>query len=272
MCPAVKGDGIMSYLDFGAYVTRDGVHRPDREDCGVWDDAPKMTGAASEYGVLGDGRVLVNLGRPCMYPTVWVDGRPWGGTPDDGDGRLPRLTFTVEGHRVDMGNGRHYSRRYGRTSWARLTQPDGTVWEGECGMAFGAGHTDRPMFIPHREHGGGHPVCVKWHRLVPCSVCRARPVLSRTPDGAFRIACPSCGLALHGPSGRRGGPSGLRPSARPRMERVQRQPDGRGVRQVPVRPLPHTGRVRAVAGRRRIPRTAVAWGTHGSGEPKGVRP
>lgn len=199
----------MSYLDFGAYVTRDGVHRPDREDCGVWDDAPKLTGAASEYGVLGDGHVLVALGRPCMYPTVWVDGRPWDGIPDGGDGRLPRLTFTVEGHRVDMGNGRHYSHRYGRTSWARLTQPDGTVWEGECGMAFGAGHTDRPMFIPRREHGGGRPVCVKWHRLVPCFVCQARPVLSRTPDDAFRIACPSCGLALHGPSDRREGRQGF---------------------------------------------------------------
>ena len=190
-----------------------------------------MTGAASEYDVLGDGHVLVNLGRPCMYPTVWVDGKPWDGIPDDGDGRLPRLTFTVEGHRVDMGNGlkdqaigtypsveghrvdmgngRHYSRRYGRTSWARLTQPDGTVWEGECGMAFGAGHTDRPMFVPGREHEGGRPVCVKWHRLVPCFICQARPVLSRTPDGAFRIACPSCGLALYGPSGRRGGRQGF---------------------------------------------------------------
>ena len=74
----------MAYMDYGAYVTRNGEHRADREDC-CWENI-----RWSQYGILGDDTLCVVLGRPYFAPTVWLDDRPvnWAelaGVPyDDG--------------------------------------------------------------------------------------------------------------------------------------------------------------------------------------------
>ena len=210
----------MAYMDYGAYVTRNGEHRADREDC-CWENI-----RWSQYGILGDHTLHVVLGRPCFAPTVWLDGKPvnWaelaGVAYDDGyreEGSPNRFyrsaddgvihvygddwwkdgpyTFTVAGRRVELGVGPHYSRRYGHTSWARLTEPDGTVWEGECGICFGAGWTDRPAFDRMTDVRLGE---ARWRRPVSCPRCGGRPTVSRFNDRDYvraEVKC-DCGLAV----------------------------------------------------------------------------
>lgn len=215
----------MAYSDYGAYVTRNGEHRPDREDCGVWN--PSITKAYNEYGVLGDGPVHVALDRPYHVPTVWDGDRPvnwarlagigYDTNPDaltrnrfhmDEDGVLHEhggesewwqgvtIAFDVRGRHVELGVGPHHSRRYGHTAWARLVEPDGTVWEGECGSAFGGGYTNLPRFeqrhVPTLPEG-------RWRRPVPCPECHVKPSARRIPFGMSdyaqaEVRCPRCGL------------------------------------------------------------------------------
>lgn len=211
----------MAYMDYGAYVTRNGEHRADREDCD-WENI-----RWSQYGILGDHTLHVVLGRPYFAPTVWLDGKPvnWaelGGVPcDDGyreEGSPNRFyrsaddgvihvygddwwkdgpyMFTVAGRRVELGVGPHYSRRYGHTSWARLTEPDGTVWEGECGAAFGAGYTNQPMF---ERKPFVNLMEMRWRRPVPCPRCGRKPHARRCGnrwDVVYAEVCCDCGLTF----------------------------------------------------------------------------
>lgn len=179
----------MAYSNYGAYVTRDGEHRPDREDCGVW--SPSLTEAGAEYGVLGDGTVKIVLGRPYRTPKVCMDGKPLSdmevaALPRDGEWTL------LDGHRFRFDLRHRFSHRLGYTVWATLVQPDGVKWVGECGAGFGAGYTNLPCF--ERVRVGRLPE-MRWRRPVPCPRCGRRPHLSRVGGGIVRTSL-SCGCGL----------------------------------------------------------------------------
>ena len=212
----------MAYSNYGAYVTRNGEHRPDREDCGVWN--PSLTPAAPEYGVLGDGPVHVVLGRPYCIPKVFVNGRPYDWASQLGieydeeydcyreldlaeskrrlymdAGMLYSYTygwwkhgisFDVMGKHISFGISRRCSHRYGHLTWAKLVEDD-VEWFGECGAGFGSGFTNKPFFEkwPQSKLYNG-----RWRKPVPCPTCKQKPkvIVSKGSAAFAQVCCQKC--------------------------------------------------------------------------------
>lgn len=171
----------MGYSGYGGYGYRDGVRienasdaliTPDSVNHGVPGGLPPAdlmraangeTGAAiNGHVVIGDGPVFVSLYKHTLGIYLLADSAfheqnpetigvelPDGVVLDFGDGtamlcqdRLVETTetlrFEIEGHVIEY-------RLVAHPRWvqhARITQPDGTVWTGFCGLEIGAGHED----------------------------------------------------------------------------------------------------------------------------------
>lgn len=227
-----EGVEPVSVSDYGAYVTCAGVHRTDREDCGI---TRSRADGLDGYAVLGGKRLRVCVDRPTLLPRVYLDGEPlnwlevcripydpdyrpdhWDQMPPvnrfylDPDGmpcaygqwadRHAPYRFTLDGYEVTLGVGSHYSHAWSHTVRARLVEPDGLAWEGECGLMFGSGHTDEPKFVIRVDKPGDHPLRLHWHKPVNCVKCHVRPVL-RLDGRHDLIRCPECGFAVHNPDG-----------------------------------------------------------------------
>jgi len=171
----------MGYSGYGGYGYRDGVRietasdaliTPDSVNHGVPGGFPPselMVAANGETGaainghvVIGDGPVFVSLYKHMLSVYLLADGvfhdqnletigvdLPDEVVIDFGDGtcsldqdrmveRTDMLRFEIEGHVIEY-------RMVAHPRWvqhARITQPDGTVWTGFCGLEIGAGHED----------------------------------------------------------------------------------------------------------------------------------
>lgn len=171
----------MGYSGYGGYGYRDGVRietasdaliTPDSVNHGVPGGFPPselMVAANGETGaainghvVIGDGPVFVSLYKHMLSVYLLADGvfhdqnLETIGVDlldevviDFGDGtcsldqdrmveRTDMLRFEIEGHVIEY-------RMVAHPRWvqhARITQPDGTVWTGFCGLEIGAGHED----------------------------------------------------------------------------------------------------------------------------------
>lgn len=170
----------MAYSDYGGYAYRNGTRVEDRSDCtitpegdtfgtpGMWPgfasillNKPEMRDWPSGHAVLGDGPIYVVLYKQtatCIYRAFelldLVDCLDAGqeaclrGSVQDGkdtryidvdywDERGP-CVFHIDGCCIEV----HWEQEDNYYQYARLTQPDGTVWTGFAGYGVGAGLED----------------------------------------------------------------------------------------------------------------------------------
>ncbi len=172
----IRKETRMAYSNWGAFVYKDGVRRPDKEDAGVFDtdeanlpsgmrifanliktgylvDDPniKMTkeeheldwARHSHHAVLGDGAV-----RLCGYKNwaeLWVveEGKikrlplqEWG--EDDEDQETQFGEVSIEGNIWKWRFNQFDENKINLS----LMEPDGSKWTSRCGYCYGAGHMD----------------------------------------------------------------------------------------------------------------------------------
>lgn len=159
----------MAYSNWGAFVHKDGVHREDREDVGVFDadeadidsglrifvniaknrerypDGNPPAHTHSQHAVLGDGPIRL-VGYK-SYPSLWH-------AKDDGDViTIELVPYLVRGGEDDYGDDTEYAGTYegctfrayqydGNMVDLELTEADGSQWAAKCGYLYGAGHMD----------------------------------------------------------------------------------------------------------------------------------
>lgn len=161
----------MAYSDYGGHVERSGIRVRERSDAAPTPDGlvstpgsypgwsfPVVVRTPSYHALLGDGPVFVGLLKQTTFvvmrgpeeidPNTILTGRedlPEGVLHDDGwidsDPLLEKgrpLRMEVDGHRIEI----FWTREDNFYVYARLTQPDGTVWTGWSGYGVGAGHED----------------------------------------------------------------------------------------------------------------------------------
>ena len=135
----------MSYGEYGGRVYRDGVRIPIRED------APIRAGGFGCHAVLGDGRVRLGLYKQSDL-FVYLDGKRLDVTgllvdPPEGlnSNVLDTEVFRKSGEPCVMEAGGcrievFFTSEDNYYQYARLTQPDGTVWLGWSGYGVGTGN------------------------------------------------------------------------------------------------------------------------------------
>lgn len=157
----------MAYSNWGAFVHKNGEHRPDKEDVGVFDtdEANAPAGARiflnilknrengteddwsrhSHHAVLGDGPV-----RLCGYkssPELWYI--------ENGEAKqatLPEPDYDNDEWELSNQSGKIVINEQAWEWWfnqfdgnmidLKLIEPDGTEWASRCGYCYGAGHME----------------------------------------------------------------------------------------------------------------------------------
>lgn len=145
----------MAYSDYGGYAFRNGVKVEERTDCKIPGDDEN---GSMYHAVLGDGPIFVGLYKQSHFvvklrgkelapdaiadtsdPEAFqdIDGKKYVNTDSFIDSAKP-LILKVEGFTVIL-KWEHTDNYY---QYAKLIQPDGSVWTGFSGYGVGSGFED----------------------------------------------------------------------------------------------------------------------------------
>lgn len=127
----------MAYSNYGAFVYCDGERRRDKEDAYLEGHTNLPC-----HGILGDGEIVVTLYKTCC-PRVWKKeenkyveiASEYEDEYDDGKPVTINWPSEKGIYHVELSE-------FNEHAAARMITPDGHVWVGECGYAFGAGWDD----------------------------------------------------------------------------------------------------------------------------------
>lgn len=162
----------MAYSDYGGNAYRNNVRVPERSDAvltpdgikatpGMWPGwvLPEGRSGESHHALLGDGPIFVGLYKQStlriyrlgqelsqdgiIVTPVAPDGfHEWGGRKYVNSTPFVNVdapvAFEVDGHRLEV----YWTNEDNYYIYARLMQPDGTVWTGFSGYGVGAGLED----------------------------------------------------------------------------------------------------------------------------------
>jgi hypothetical protein len=162
----------MAYSDYGGYAYRNGVRIEERSDAvfsndgikatpGMWPGflLPEGRNGKSYHALLGDGPVFIGmykqshvavfngperlelidlLGDLPVEKYGEYQGEKYLQIPDAFTNDEAPTEFEIEGHRVEI----FWRETDNYFLFARLTQPDGSVWTGFSGYGVGAGLED----------------------------------------------------------------------------------------------------------------------------------